>query len=88
MMNSKGETIVETLVAVLVTAVCFLMLQTSVVTAARINNTSKNQNEPFNNQNSTQISGTGCSVKVSYGTNTKYANNVKCYQSGEYYYYE
>lgn len=82
--NKKGETIVETLVAILIVAICFLMLQTSVVASARINKTSSEENVPFNMNNPII---TSCSITVNGNTvSTRYTCKVT--SDGEYYYYD
>lgn len=47
LLNKKGETIVETLAAILIVALCFVMLQNSIVTAAKINNSTENNQKSF-----------------------------------------
>ena len=37
LLNNKGESIIEVLVSLLIAALCILMLQGSIVTAAKIN---------------------------------------------------
>ena len=37
MLNKKGETITETLISVVIIAIAFIALQTSIVAAARVN---------------------------------------------------
>lgn len=82
--NIKGETIVETLIAILIVAVCFIMLQTSIVTAAKINKSASEENTPYNRD----IASEDNTCIITIGSNI--VNNVKCYitKDGEYYYYE
>lgn len=84
LLNKKGETIVETLVAILIVAVCFLMLQNSIVTAARINNSTSNENKQINIDESTS---TSCKLNIVRGSQIS-SYDYNCYKSGDYYYYE
>ena len=45
--NNHGESLIETLVSMLIIALCILMLQGSIVTAAKVNNKTKTNIEPF-----------------------------------------
>ena len=47
-LNKKGETLVETLIALLIVSVCFLMLINGIITAANINKKTKEMNVNFN----------------------------------------
>lgn len=89
MRNNKGETIAETLVAVLISAVCFVGLQTSIVAAARINKQAENQIKSFQIDGS-RSAGTNSSVKVVRGSDVQIVDNisVKYSKDGNYYYYE
>lgn len=87
--NKKGETIIETLVAILIVAVCFLMLQTSIVSAAKINKSSEEENVPFIVEGRQEIVGTNCSIAIERGTSQSNVSGYSCYKtSGGYYYYE
>ena len=46
-LNNHGESFIEVLVSLLIVALCILMLQGSIVTAAKINNKTKSHIEPF-----------------------------------------
>ena len=46
-LNNHGESLIEVLVSLLIVALCILMLQGSIVTAAKINNKTKSHIEPF-----------------------------------------
>lgn len=87
-LNKKGETIVETLVAILIVAVCFLMLQTSIVSSAKINKSSSNQNTPFNKSGAQKLD--SCTITI--GGEVKRNLSINCYKTsdayGGYYYYE
>lgn len=91
MRNTSGETIIETLVSVLITAVCFIGLQTSIVAAARINKQAENQIKTFNMEKSKSLTGTNGSgsVVIRRGTEDKAVNDitVKVTEDGSYYYY-
>lgn len=89
MKNNKGETIAETLVAVLISAVCFVGLQTSIVASARINKQAENQIKSFNISDS-RSAGTNSKVEITRGTETKQVTGISIYYSkdGNYYYYK
>ena len=86
--QKTGESIAETLVAVLIMAVAFLMLTGAVVTAARINNRIKNADvsfaagtseEPSPSKVTISLDGIAAEVEVTvYQTET---------ENGYYYYY-
>lgn len=79
--KNNGETIVETLVALLIIALCFLMLQTSIVTASKINKKAMEYNVSF------KLSNTSKDITVTIDGNK--VNNINGYISdGGYYYYE
>lgn len=86
--NNKGETIVETLAAILIVSVCFLMIQNSVVTAARINESSRENNSPFYISDTNEK--TSCEITIDRGgsatSNSTYSGT--CYKAGSYWYYE
>lgn len=46
-LNNHGESLIEVLASLLIVALCILMLQGSIVTAAKINNKTKSHIEPF-----------------------------------------
>lgn len=80
--SNSGETIVEALASVLIVAVCFLMLQNAIVTSANLNDTASIKNITF--KESEKKEDTSCTVKV----NDTIVTNMKCYETGDYYYYE
>lgn len=83
--NKKGETLTETLVAILIIAICFVMLQTSVVTASKINSNTRNMNEPFNTDSNSTIS---CKITIKRSNSTRNYDK-QCHKTqGGYYYYE
>ena len=65
--GNDGETLVETLVSVLIIAVVMLMLCTAIVTAAKINATARGINASYDATSSTGIEVT---VEVSHGSQT------------------
>ena len=81
MFNNHGESLIETLVSLLIIALCILMLQGSIVTAARINKKNRTNIEPFKLADS-----------ASTGKNIKCNDNdtgIEVYKTkGGYYYYE
>lgn len=89
MKNQSGETIAETLVAVLISAVCFVGLQTSIVAAARINKQAENQIKSFEIEGS-QPAGTSGKVEIVRGTVSTPVDNIRVKYSKDknYYYYE
>lgn len=85
-LNRKGETIVETLVAILIVAVCLLMLSNSIVSAAKINKKSEEENIPFLVDGATKAN---CSLKVSRNGSSTIISGYTCkVTKGGYYYYE
>lgn len=83
-MNNKGETIVETLAAILIISVCFIMLQNSITTAAKINNKTSKENIPF-------VLGEeeSCDIEIIRNGISSKVNEYSCKKSeGDYYYYE
>lgn len=46
-LNNHGESLIEVLVSLLIVALCILMLQGSIVTAAKLNNKTRTHIEPF-----------------------------------------
>lgn len=86
--DNKGETIVETLVAILIVAVCFIMLETSIITATKLNISAENENAPFVKDKSTKVS---CTITIDRGsaTSNEGDDRYKCYKTSTgYYYYE
>lgn len=85
--NNKGETIVETLAAILIVALCFLMIQNSVVTSARINENTKDNNMPFNTRNIKETKACTITIKRS-ATSGDSTYQTTCKKAGDYWYYE
>lgn len=85
LLNNKGESIIEVLVSLLIVALCILMLQGSIVTAAKINKKTQDDITPFYIDGSTSEFD---NVTITRGTSS-YSQCVKGYKtSGGYYYYE
>ena len=85
LLNNKGESIIEVLVSLLIVALCILMLQGSIVTAAKINKKTQDDITPFYIDGSTSEFD---NVTITRGTSS-YSQSVKGYKtSGGYYYYE
>lgn len=88
-LNNKGETIVETLVAILIVAVCFIMLQNAVVSSARLNSKSNDENEPFLIEDVVEQTSDNCKIYVTRNSVQTNVTSMKCYKTnGGYYYYE
>lgn len=85
--NKKGETIVEVLVSVLIAALCFVMLQVSIVSSAKINKKSIDENVPFIEDGAISKN-IEVKIKRSY-SNTESSVSVQGYETSDgYYYYE
>lgn len=80
-LNNHGESLIEVLVSLLIVALCILMLQGSIVTAAKANKKNNEHIEPFviaeseDTSKNVMINGNDSGVKI-YKT------------KGGYYYYE
>lgn len=91
-LNNHGESLIEVLVSLLIVALCILMLQGSIVTAAKINNKTKSHIEPFLKNgtivgNNLDITLTDINGNIISGISGKVSADI--YQSkGGYYYYE
>lgn len=90
--NQRGESLIETLSALLIVSVCFLMLAGGIVTAARVNRTAEQQAMITYDTTSKQPV-EEFSVSVTYGNETRTAENLTGYYTGSeekegYYYYE
>ncbi len=85
LLNNKGESIIEVLVSLLIVALCILMLQGSIVTAAKINKQTKDDIESFVLDDSNFVFN-----KVTITRNGSSSDiEVKGYKTnGGYYYYE
>ncbi len=85
LLNNKGESIIEVLVSLLIVALCILMLQGSIVTAAKINKQTKDDIESFVLDDSNFVFN-----KVTITRNESSSDiEVEGYKTnGGYYYYE
>ena len=83
----RGESISETLIAVLIMALMFTMLTGAVITAARINSRLKNDEAAF--RAGTEVDGAdGWGVVLRMG-DQQYRQSAKLYETENgYYYYE
>lgn len=83
--KNSGETIVETLISVLVVAIAIVMISNAVITAGKINDVAKSEIVPFIED----TTGQSCSVTVKRSETNTSSMNMTCYEtSGGYYYYE
>ena len=85
---NTGETLVETLISMLVVVLSVTMLAGSIVAAARINQSAKDMNAPVQLDNVSDIAAV---VKLTHVGAADSAINVKLYEtdgSVPYYYYE
>ena len=92
----SGETIVETLVSMLIVVLAFMMLASAIVAAARVNSATENRTMFVNQADATagsitNIAGATVEITTSTGTITT-GKTVKKYKmkdsSGTLYYYE
>lgn len=82
-LNNKGETIVETLVAILMISLSFIMLAGAIVTASKINKTAYNSIKTFS-MDGEIVSNFKLTID-----GKDFSNKVTGYKSsGGYYYYE
>ncbi len=82
-LNNKGETIVETLVAILMISLSFIMLAGAIITASKINKTAYDNVKPF------IVDGEKISDFKVYIDDKDVSDKVIGYKSLEgYYYYE
>lgn len=85
-MNQKGETIVESLISVLIIVICFVALQSSILASAKVNQKAKEINQPFQN-NGTLDTNLKVSI-VRNGNKTVTDRNVYQEKDTGYYYYD
>ena len=83
--SRAGESIAETLVAVLIMALVFLMLSTAVTSAVRIDAELKNQETGFSTDGRET---TDVALTVAVDAQTPVSVNVKHHRSNGYCYYE
>ena len=90
-LNNHGESLIEVLVSLLIVALCILMLQGSIVTAAKINNKTRTNIEPFVVGDSEPVVKQFGFKLTDYYGNTVISGkiDVNYYETkGGYYYYE
>ena len=85
MKNNRGETIVEALVSILLIALCFVALQTSIVASGKINAKAKEMIKSFVIRDS-DVAVDGASVSIKRG-NTVEDTDIKVKKTTEGYYY-
>ena len=86
MKNNKGETIVEALVSILLIALCFVALQTSIVASGKINAKAKEMIKSFVIRDSDVVDDSAfVTIKRNDGS-TKIDIDVKKTTEGYYYY--
>ena len=84
--NNRGETLVESLVSILIAVLAFGILATSVVTAEKINAKTRNTNVMFQYDKAEEIDGKKVELKSTDKTKTG-SGKVSLYESNGYYYY-
>ena len=83
--SSTGETLVEVLVSIIILALCFVMLQTSIVTSAKINARSKENVKTVHLEDAGETDG---KVIILEGRNQKDTGKKVYKTESGYYYYE
>ena len=83
--NNRGETLVESLVSILIAVLAFGILATSVVTAEKINAKTRNTDVMFRYDKATKIDGKNVELKGTTGKTG--SGKVSLYKSNGYYYY-
>lgn len=89
--NQSGETLVETLVAMLVIVSAVVMLSGGIVTAARINKSTRDLQTSFEMENKERISGVKISIIHSAAGNPTDEREVDAYRTkdtNQYCFYE
>jgi len=81
--NQSGETLVETLLSIMIVLLTLLFLSVSVISAQKINAAVKNQDTSFHYETSDAESG---SVKVKIGSQSV-SIDVQYYTDNDYVYY-
>lgn len=84
--DNRGETLVESLVSILIAVLAFGILATSVVTAEKINAKTRNTNVMFQYDKAEEIDGKKVELKSTDKTKTG-SGKVSLYESNGYYYY-
>ena len=81
--DNRGETLIESLVSILIAVLAFGILATSVVTAEKINAKTRNTNVMFHYDETNK---TSKDIKLQ-GTGKAGSGSVLLYESNGYYYY-
>ena len=84
--DNRGETLIESLVSVLIAVLAFAVLATSVVTAEKINAKTRNTNVMFRYDRATKQD-KEIELKVAGKSGKSDSDNVTLYESNGYYYY-
>lgn len=84
--DNRGETLIESLVSVLIAVLAFAVLATSVVTAEKINAQTRNTNVMFRYDRATKQD-KEIELKVAGKSGKSDSDNVTLYESNGYYYY-
>lgn len=84
--NNRGETLIESLVSILIAVLAFGILATSVVTAEKINAKTRNTDVMFKYDKAEEIDGKKVELKSTDKTKTG-SGKVSLYKSNGYYYY-
>lgn len=82
--NNRGETLVESLVSILIAVLAFGILATSVVTAEKINAKTRNTDVMFRYDEAKEIVDKNVELK---GTGKTGSGKVSLYENNGYYYY-
>ena len=85
--NNRGETLVESLVSILIAVLAFGILATSVVTAEKINAKTRNTNVMFQYDTAIKIDDKDDKNVELQGTGKAGSGTVLLYKSNGYYYY-
>lgn len=84
--DNRGETLVESLVSILIAVLAFGILATSVVTAEKINAKTRNTNVMFRYDEAKEIVDKKVELKSTDKTQTG-SGKVSLYENNGYYYY-
>ena len=84
--NNRGETLIESLVSILIAVLAFGILATSVVTAEKINAKTRNTDVMFQYDKAEEIDGKKVELKSTDKTKTG-SGKVSLYENNGYYYY-
>ena len=84
--NNRGETLIESLVSILIAVLAFGILATSVVTAEKINAKTRNTNVMFRYDEAKEIVDKKVELKSTDKTQTG-SGTVLLYENNGYYYY-